>query len=146
MAQLIANLRAREPEMTDTEIMRILNAEENTLDAEKLLRSFGISEDSWTVKSSQADSAAVAAVSVGVCLLCGVACFGVFALYKRRQRKRLDRLVSYLAAVNSGSYDLDLDSNSENAAPCAKRRSKRRRAAKSSKPRCPIFLTSSKRR
>ncbi len=115
VAQLIANLRAHEPEMTDTEIMRILNAKENTLDAERLLRSFGISEDSWTVKSSQADSAAVAAVSVGVCLLCGVACFGVFALYKRRQRKRLDRLVSYLAAVNSGSYDLDLDSNSENA-------------------------------
>lgn len=115
VAQLIANLRAREPEMTESEIMQILNAEENTLSAEKLLRSFGISEDSWTVKSSQADSAAVAAVSVGVCLLCGVACFGVFALYKRRQRKRLDRLVSYLAAVNSGSYDLDLDSNSENA-------------------------------
>ncbi|MBQ2474844.1 MAG: hypothetical protein II513_05825, partial [Ruminococcus sp.] len=115
VAQLIANLRAHEPEMTDTEIMRILNAKENTLDAERLLRSFGISEDSWTVKSSQTDSAAVAAVSVGVCLLCGAACFGVFALYKSRQRKRLDRLVSYLAAVNSGSYDLDLDSNSENA-------------------------------
>ncbi len=111
VAQLIANLRAHEPEMTDTEIMRILNAKENTLDAERLLRSFGISEDSWTVKSSQADSAAVAAVSVGVCLLCGAACFGVFALYKRRQRKRLDRLVSYLAAVNGGSYDLDLLQN-----------------------------------
>lgn len=115
VAQLIANLRAREPEMTDTEVMQILNAEENTLDADRLLRSYGISEDSWTVKSSQTDSAAVAAVSVCVCLLCGAACFGVFALYKRRQRKRLDRLVSYLAAVNSGSYDLDLDSNSENA-------------------------------
>lgn len=115
VAQLIANLRAREPEMTDTEIMQILNAEENTLDADRLLRSFGISEDSWTVKSSQTDSAVVAAVSASVCLLCGAACFGVFALYKRRQRKRLDRLVSYLAAVNSGSYDLDLDSNSENA-------------------------------
>lgn len=115
VAQLIANLRAREPEMTDTEMMQILNAEENTLDADRLLRSYGISEDSWTVKSSQTDSAAVAAVSASVCLLCGAACFGVFALYKRRQRKRLDRLVSYLAAVNSGSYDLDLDSNSENA-------------------------------
>lgn len=115
VAQLIANLRAREPEMTESEIMQILNAEENTLDADRLLRSYGISEDSWTVKSSQTDSAAVAAVSASVCLLCGAACFGVFALYKRRQRKRLDRLVSYLAAVNSGSYDLDLDSNSENA-------------------------------
>ena len=115
VAQLIANLRAREPEMTESEIMQILNAEENALDADRLLRSYGISEDSWTVKSSQTDSAAVAAVSASVCLLCGAACFGVFALYKRRQRKRLDRLVSYLAAVNSGSYDLDLDSNSENA-------------------------------
>lgn len=115
VAQLIANLRAREPEMTESEIMQILNAEENTLDADRLLRSYGISEDSWTVKSSQTDSAAVAAVSASVCLLCGAGCFGVFALYKSRQRKRLDRLVSYLAAVNSGSYDLDLDSNSENA-------------------------------
>ena len=39
MAQLIANLRAHEPEITDTEIMQILNAEENTVEAEKLLRS-----------------------------------------------------------------------------------------------------------
>ena len=38
-AQLIANLRAHEPEITDTEIMQILNAPENTLNAEKLLRS-----------------------------------------------------------------------------------------------------------
>ena len=115
VAQLIANLRAHEPEITDTEIMQILNAEENTVEAEKLLHSFGIPEDSWTVKNSQADSARVAAASAAVCLLCGASCFGVFALYRRRQRKRLDKLICYLAAVNGGNYDLDLDSNSENA-------------------------------
>lgn len=115
VAQLIANLRAHEPEITDTEIMQILNAEENTVEAEKLLRSFGIPEDSWTVKNSQADSARVAAASAAVCLLCGASCFGVFALYRRRQSKRLDKLICYLAAVKGGNYDLDLDSNSENA-------------------------------
>ncbi len=115
VTQLIANLRAHEPEITDTEIMQIINAEENTLDAEKMLRSFGISEDDWTVKSSRADSARVVAASSAVCLLCSVSCIGVFALYKRRQRKRLDKLICYLAAVNGGNYDLDLDSNSENA-------------------------------
>ena len=117
VAQLIANLRAHEPEITDTEIMQILNAEENTVEAEKLLRSFGIPEDSWTVKNSQADSARVAAASAAVCLLCGASCFGVFALYRRRQSKRLDKLICYLAAVKGGNYDLDLDSNSENADP-----------------------------
>lgn len=115
VAQLIANLRAHQPEITDTEIMQILNAEENTVEAEKLLRSFGIPEDSWTVKNSQADSARVAAASAAVCLLCGASCFGVFALYRRRQSKRLDKLICYLAAVKGGNYDLDLDSNSENA-------------------------------
>lgn len=115
VAQLIANLRAHEPEITDTEIMQILNAEENTVEAEKLLRSFGIPEDSWTVKNSQADSARGAAASAAVCLLCGASCFGVFALYRRRQSKRLDKLICYLAAVKGGNYDLDLDSNSENA-------------------------------
>ena len=115
VAQLIANLRAHQPEITYTEIMQILNAEENTVEAEKLLRSFGIPEDSWTVKNSQADSARVAAASAAVCLLCGASCFGVFALYRRRQSKRLDKLICYLAAVKGGNYDLDLDSNSENA-------------------------------
>ena len=115
VTQLIANLRAHEPEITDAEIMRILNAEENTLDTEKLLRTYGVTEDDWTVKSSRADSAAVVAVSSAVCLLCGVSCLGVFAIYKRRQRKRLDKLINYLAAVNDGNYDLALDSNSETA-------------------------------
>ena len=115
VTQLIANLRAHEPELTGSEIMQILNAEENTADAEKLLRSYGISEDDWAVKSSQADSAAVVAASSAVCLLCGVSCFLVFAIYKRRQRKRLDKLINYLAAVNNGNYDLALDSNSETA-------------------------------
>ena len=115
VAQLIANLRAHEPEITDTEIMQILNAPENTLNAEKLLRSFGISEDGWTVKNSQTDSARVVAATSAVCLLCGASCFGVFVLYRRRQQKRLDKLIHYLAAVNGGNYDLALDSNSENA-------------------------------
>ena len=115
VTQLIANLRAHDPDITDAEIMQLLNAEENTHDAEKLLRSYGISEDKWAVKSSQADSAMVVASASAVCLLCGAACFGVFAVYRRRQRKRLDRLINYLAAVNGGSYDLALDSNSETA-------------------------------
>ena len=115
VTQLIANLRAHAPDITDAEIMQLLNAEENTLDAEKLLRSYGISEDKWAVKSSQADSAMVVASASAVCLLCGAACFGVFAVYRRCQRKRLDKLINYLAAVNGGSYDLALDSNSETA-------------------------------
>ena len=115
VTQLIANLRAHAPDITDAEIMQLLNAEENTHDAEKLLRSYGISEDKWAVKSSQADSAMVVASVSAVCLLCGAACFGVFAAYRRRQRKRLDKLINYLAAVNGGSYDLALDSNSETA-------------------------------
>lgn len=115
VTQLIANLRAHEPEITDAEIMQILNAEENTLDAETLLRTYGVTEDDWTVKSSRTDSAAVVAVSSAVCLLCGASCLGVFAIYKRRQRKRLDKLINYLAAVNDGNYDLALDSNSETA-------------------------------
>ena len=44
VTQLIANLRAYDPDITDAEIMQLLNAEENTHDAEKLLRSYGISE------------------------------------------------------------------------------------------------------
>lgn len=115
VTQLIANLRAHDPDITDAEIMQILNAEENTLDTEQLLRTYGVTEDDWTVKNSRTDSAAVVAVSSAVCLLCGVSCMGVFAIYKRRQRKRLDTLINYLAAVNGGNYDLALDSNSETA-------------------------------
>lgn len=115
VTQLIANLRTHHPDITDSEIIQILNAEENTLETDRLLHSFGIAEDDWTVKSSQADSALVVAVSSAVCLLCGVSCFGVFAFYKRRQCKRLDMLIHYLAAVNGGNYDLALDSNSETA-------------------------------
>ena len=67
------------------------------------------------MKNSQTDSARVVAAASAVCLLCGASCFGVFVLYRRRQQKRLDKLIHYLAAVNGGNYDLALDSNSENA-------------------------------
>lgn len=113
VTQLIANLRTHEPDITDTEIMQILNAKENTLDAEKWLHSYGVSEDDWTVKNNREDSTMVVAATSAVCLLCGVSCFVVFACFKRRQRNRLDRLINYLAAVNGGNYDLALDCNSE---------------------------------
>lgn len=111
--QLIANLRAYESEMTDAEIMQVLNAKENTLDAENMLSSFGISQDDWTVGISRDDSAAVVAVACAVCLLCGVSCFAVFILYRRRQGDRLRKLTNYLAQVNGGDYSLALDNNSE---------------------------------
>ena len=42
--QLISNIRAHDNEITDVEIMQILNANANTLDTEKMLYSFGISK------------------------------------------------------------------------------------------------------
>ncbi len=113
--QFISNIRAHEPEITDSEIMQIINGESNTLDTEKTLKAFGITGDDWTVKISQADSVKTAAVSCAVCLLCGAVCFAVFAHCLNRQQRRLNELTGYLARINSGDYDLALDSNSESA-------------------------------
>ncbi len=114
VVQLVSNIRAHEPEITDAEIMQILNDEASTIDTEKTLRAFGITGDDWTVKISQADSVKTAAVSCAVCLLCGTVCFAMFAHCLNRQKRRLDELTDYLARINSGDYNLALDSNSEN--------------------------------
>nr|WP_316612350.1 HAMP domain-containing sensor histidine kinase [uncultured Ruminococcus sp.] len=113
--QLISSVRARVPDITDAEIMQILNAKEDTLDTEKMLGSFGISTEDWAVEISESDSARVVTASVCACLLCGLSCFGVFLLYRRRRQKNAERLTDYLAQINSGDYDLALDSNSESA-------------------------------
>ena len=113
--QLISSVRARVPDITDAEIMQILNAKEDTLDTEKMLGSFGISTEDWAVEISESDSARVVTASVCACLLCGLSCFGVFLLYRRRRQKSAERLTDYLAQINSGDYDLALDSNSESA-------------------------------
>ena len=111
--QLISNIRAHDNEITDVEIMQILNANANTLDTEKMLYSFGISKTDWTVKISQTDSMTVIALSSVACLICGLSCLAFFARYRRHQLNKLNKLTNYLAKINRGDYDLALDNNSE---------------------------------
>ena len=111
--QLISNIRAHDNEITDVEIMQILNANANTLDTEKMLYSFGISKADWTVKISQTDSMTVIALSSVACLICGLSCIAFFARYRRHQLNKLNELTNYLAKINRGDYDLALDNNSE---------------------------------
>ncbi len=114
VVQLISNIRAHDPEITDSEIMQIINGESSTVDTEKMLKAFGVDEKDWAIKSSRDDSIKAAAVSFAVCLLCGAVCFTVFAYCLHRQKRKLNELTDYLVRINCGDYDLALDSNSEN--------------------------------
>ena len=116
MVQLIANLRTEKPEMTDTDILKALDGKSNTLDTddtESMMKSFGLSEDEWTVKINQADSQHIMTLSVGCCLLCGVSGLAVFLFYMQYRKKRQNELANYLAQINNGRYRMALDSNTE---------------------------------
>lgn len=99
--------------LSETELLQILNGSADTEKTKATLRSYGITDSDWIVRQSGADSAAVLGASAAACAFCGAACFAVFMLHRRRTRQTAKRLTQYLAQINSGNYDLDLNRNSE---------------------------------
>ena len=110
---LIASLREKYPELDDGDIIDVLSADADTKSAAAMLRSYGFTNDRWTIVSNEGGFLLGISGCTAVCLLTGGALILVLLLYMRREKKRTLILTEYLSKLNHGQYDLDIGSNSE---------------------------------
>lgn len=109
---IIVKLQKEYPNLTENDIMQILNDTEKT-DAD-LLRQYGIDlkEDDILLKNEKAfhqflliDLILLGGFSIGLLF--------IFILYNHKKDKKLAEITNYIEKINQGNYSLDIDDNTE---------------------------------
>lgn len=112
---LVAAVREKYPELSDKEIIDSISSPTDTAEAEKMLRSYSITESDWLALPNEGNAVALIISGTVLCLLTGGLVFVILLLYDRRQKKLTAELTDYLSLLNSGKYDMDISSNGEDS-------------------------------
>ena len=112
---LVAAVREKYPELSDKEIIDSISSPTDTAKAEKMLRSYSITESDWFAVPNEGNAAALIINTAALCLLTGGIVFVILLFYDRRQKKLTAELTDYLSRLNSGKYDMDISSNGEDS-------------------------------
>lgn len=110
---IIANLRDKYPELTDRDIVQILNGTADTADTQKMLRKYGIDSDDWVVYSDESICTKIIIANASVCVMaCALLC-AVYVIYNRKRKREIQQITDYITQINRKNYDLSIDKNSE---------------------------------
>lgn len=112
---LVAAVREKYPDLSDKEIIDSISSPTNTAEAERMLRSYSITENDWLALPNEGNAAALIISVTALCLLTGGLVFVILLFYDRRQKRLTAELTDYLSRLNSGKYDMDISSNGEDS-------------------------------
>ena len=113
LIRIINNVREEYPDVTDIEIIKILNDKTDDVYTVAMLKHYGISEDEWLVLANREIKSKAVVNNVLLFLLGGLSLFGLFLIYLRIQKREMTRIINYLVKINNSNYDLNLKYNSE---------------------------------
>lgn len=109
---IIVKLQKEYPNLTENDMMQILNDTEKA-DAD-LLRQYGIDlkEDDILLKNEEAfhQFLFIDLILLGVF---GIGLLFIFILYNHKKDKKLAEITNYIEKINQGNYSLDIDDNTE---------------------------------
>lgn len=112
---LVAAVREKYPDLSDKEIIDSISSPADTAEAQKMLRSYSITESDWLALPNEGNAAALIINTAALCLLTGGIVFVILLFYDRRQKKLTAELTDYLSRLNSGKYDMDISSNGDDS-------------------------------
>lgn len=113
VTQIIANVTEKHPDITEDEIIKILDGKTDTAKTKELLKRYGITDEDWITHRNESNYVFAVTASAAVCAAAGIAFGVIFIIYMRKQKRETEKLASYLAQLNSGNYELTIDENSE---------------------------------
>ena len=113
VTQIFANVCEKQPDITENEIIRILNGKTDTAKTKELLKRYGITDEDWITHRNESNYVFAVTASAAVCVAAGIAFGVIFVIYMRKQKREMEKLASYLSQINCGNYDLKIDENSE---------------------------------
>ena len=110
---LIETIKEKYPELSDEDIIDSLNISEHTEETEKILRNYGITEKDWLAYPNEKNAVITIILCSSVCLLTGTLITFIIILCRKKYKKTALELSDYLARLNHGDYDLDIETNTE---------------------------------
>ena len=111
--RIISNVCEMYPDITNVEIVKILNDKSDDFYTVDMLRHYGITENEWSILKNEEMKHTLVVSNVLFFLLGGFSLFGLFLIYLRVQQNEVRRITNYLVKINNGQYDLNLRYNSE---------------------------------
>ncbi len=109
---IISKLKDTYPDVSDTEIMEILNSKERN--SSSIIEKYGIelSKDSVLLENKESFNRFLCVDAI--CLVFGIAILvSIFFIYDKRKDKELAKIIKYIEEINRRNYSLKIDEISE---------------------------------
>ena len=114
VVQIIADLKEKYPDISDSRIAQILNDKADVENTVEMLKKYGIETDAdWLVnRNGELETGIIAANSFMSAFSCVALC-AVFIVYCIKRKRETHKITEYIAQINKKKYDLAIDENSE---------------------------------
>ncbi len=112
LVNIIGLIKEEYPNISDEEIIKILNNEEFSKDGTELLEKYGVS-DELVIEKMQDRQAKFIIYNIVIIILCAGSIVSVFVIYLINRKKKINYLDSYLQKVSNGKYYTELEKESE---------------------------------
>ncbi len=112
LVNIIGLIKEEYPNISDEEIIKILNNEEFSKDGTEVLEKYGIS-DELAIEKMQDRQAKFIIVNIAIIALCAGSVVSVFVIYLINRKKKINYLDNYLQKVSNGKYYTELEKESE---------------------------------
>lgn len=119
---IVSKIKEKYPEVEIEEIIDILNSSDSNginntdkynIEYKKLLRTYGIDENTFAVRSLENLKSTFIAIGVSILLISGSMYLICFFRYLKKRKCELSKLENYIGIMATGDYNLDLKNNSE---------------------------------
>ena len=109
---IISKIKEEYPNITNTEIMNIINSNESSSNG--ILEQYGIDLNNDSVLLENAKNFRIFICIDVICLSLGIVLLiGLFLLYEKRKDKELSKITKYIEEINRKNYSLEIDEISE---------------------------------
>lgn len=112
LVNIIGLIKEEYPNISDEEIIKILNNEEFSKDGTEVLEKYGVSNE-LVIEKMQDRQAKFIIVNIAIIALCAGSVVSVFVIYLINRKKKINYLDNYLQKVSNGKYYTELEKESE---------------------------------
>lgn len=113
VSNIISAIKKDYPNVTDEEIIKILNNKNENLKENNILQKYGIDEKSYYILSMKAQETNF--VIMGSAIVIGIGIIAIFIVmrYLNKRQAKIDRLTQYIQKIANKEYTIDIEDSSE---------------------------------
>lgn len=112
LVNIVGLIKEEYPNISDEEIVKILNNKEFSNEGKELLKKYGV-QNELVIEKMQNKQTQFMISNILIVILCASSILGIFIVYLINRKKKINYLDNYLQKVSSGKYYTELEKESE---------------------------------